>query len=152
MDIWMWAWVGWLAIALVCLVIELITLELTFLMLGAGSLVGLVASLTGLPIWAQVIIAAVAAAALLFLVRPSLLERLHRSGQGARTNVDAITGLGGEVTKQFVRLGGEVTLTNGETWSARLSPATRPRDLDVGERIVVTAVDGATLVIVPAER
>ena len=45
MDILMWAWVGWLAIALVCLVIELITLELTFLMLGLGSLVGLVASL-----------------------------------------------------------------------------------------------------------
>ncbi|MFC7430427.1 MULTISPECIES: NfeD family protein [unclassified Agrococcus] len=152
MDIWMWAWVGWLAIALICLVIELITLELTFLMLGLGSLVGLVSSLTGLPIWAQVIIAAVAAALFLFLVRPSLLNRIHRSGQSARTNVDAIVGIGGEVTKQFVRLAGEVTLANGETWSARLSPVTRPRDLDVGERVVVTAIEGATAVVVPAER
>ena len=152
MDILMWAWVGWLAIALVCLVIELITLELTFLMLGLGSLVGLVASLTGLPLWVQIIIAAVAAALFLFLVRPSLLARLHRSGGNARTNVDAIVGLGGEVTATFVRLAGEVTLANGETWSARLSPATRPRDLDVGERVVVTAVEGATVVVVPAER
>lgn len=152
MDLVAWAWVIWLIVALVCFIIEMVTLEFTFLMLGLGSLVGLVSSLTGLPWWAQILIAAGASVLLLFLVRPSLLHRLQRGGDPAKTNVDALIGMAGEVTKTFVRLVGEVTLVNGETWTARLSPVTRARDLDVGERVVVTAIEGATAVVVPAER
>lgn len=152
MDLIQWAWVVWLVVALVCFIIEMVTLEFTFLMLGLGSLVGLVSSLTGLPWWVQILIAAAACLLLLFLVRPSLLHRLQRGGDSARTNVDALMGMGGEVTRTFERLAGEVTLQNGETWTARLSPVTRPRDLDVGERVVVTAIEGATAIVVPAER
>jgi membrane protein implicated in regulation of membrane protease activity len=43
-----------------------------------------------------------------------------------------------------------VKLANGETWTARLSGA--DRTLVEGERVVVTAIEGATAVVVPAER
>ncbi|WP_236720236.1 NfeD family protein [Rathayibacter sp. VKM Ac-2630] len=47
---------------------------------------------------------------------------------------------------------GQVKLANGETWTARLSPLVESRPLGLGERVVVTAIDGATAVVVPAER
>ncbi len=41
-------------------------------------------------------------------------------------------------------------LINGDTWTARLADPVR--DLIEGERIVVTAIEGATAVVAPAER
>ena len=52
------AWIGWLVLILVFLVIEMLTLDFTFLMLSIGGLAGLGADLLGAPIWLQVIIAA----------------------------------------------------------------------------------------------
>ncbi|MGO1392733.1 NfeD family protein [Agrococcus casei] len=152
MDVWTWAWVVWLVIALVFLIIEMLTLEFTFLMLGLGSVGGLLSSLTGLPWWAQVIIAGAVACLLLFLVRPVLLKRLHDSSDPVKLNVAGLVGMQGEVTKPFSRGRGRVRLTNGDDWSARLSPNTQPRDPDVGERVVVTAIEGATAVIIPTQR
>ncbi|WP_430593021.1 NfeD family protein [Humidisolicoccus flavus] len=152
MDLLQYAWVGWLVIALILFIIEMVTLEFTFLMLGTGSLIGLGSSLTGLPLWAQILIASLSALALLFLVRPSLLRRLQRNSDPAKSNVDALIGLVGEVTLPFQRGSGQVTLTNGDIWTARFAPSVRVRDLDVGERILVTSIEGATAIIVPAER
>lgn len=143
-------WVAWLAIALICLIIEMVTLEFTFLMIGLASIVGVVAAVTGLPWWAQVLIVAAAAMLLLMLVRPRMLARLHAGGEANKQGVDALIGMGGEVTRTFARGAGEVTLANGDVWTARLSPDVRVADPDVGERIVVTAVEGATAVVVPA--
>ena len=54
----------------VFLVIEMLTLDFTFLMLSFGAAVGLVTDVVGLPFWVQVIIAA-GAAALSLNVMPS---------------------------------------------------------------------------------
>jgi len=151
-DLAQYAWIAWLVVALVCFIIEMVTLEFTFLMIGLASVVGLTASITGLPPWAQVLIAAAAALLLLLLVRPKLLNRLHESGEVNKQGIEALLGMSGEVTRSFVRGAGEVTLSNGDIWTARLSPAVQPRDPDVGERIVVTAIEGATAVVVPAQR
>ena len=74
-----WAWIIWLVVILLFLVIEMLTVELTFLMLAIGGIVGLVTDLGGAPPWAQVIVAAVAAIALVVFLRPRLLRRLQRS-------------------------------------------------------------------------
>ena len=63
-----------------------------------------------------------------------------------------LLGMAGEVTRSFERGAGEVTLANGDVWTSRLSPAAQQRDPDVGERIVVTAIEGATAIVVPAQR
>lgn len=152
MDFWSWAWVVWLVIALIFFIIEMLTLEFTFLMLGLGSVVGLVSSLTGLPFWAQIVIAGAAAVVLLFLVRPMLLSRLHSSGDPVKLNVSGLVGLQGEVTRPFSRGSGRVRLSNGDDWTAQLAPGAPQRDPDVGERIVVTSIEGATAIVIPTQR
>ncbi|CAN5379498.1 NfeD family protein [soil metagenome] len=147
-----YAWVIWLALIIVFGIIEVTTLEFTFLMLAVGSLGGLVAGLFGVPWWAQIIIAALLSVLLLFAVRPPLLRVLRRGGDPSPSNVDALLGLTGVVTNDFSGNASHVKLANGDTWTARLSPIIEDRPLVEGERIVVTAIEGATAVVVPAER
>ena len=151
-DLIQYLWIIWIVFVLICVIIELLTLEFTFLMIGLASTVGLVSSITGLEWWAQILIASAAALLLLFLVRPKLLERLQESGEVNKQGIEALLGMAGEVTRSFERGAGEVTLANGDVWTARLSPAVQPRDPDVGERILVTAIEGATAIVVPAQR
>ncbi|KQQ19764.1 hypothetical protein ASF48_12610 [Rathayibacter sp. Leaf299] len=146
-----YAWILWLALILIFVIVEMITLEFTFLMLAVGSVGGLLTGLVGAPFWVQVPVAAVLAVLLLLTVRPPLLRLLRRGGDPAPIGADALLGLAGSV----VIAGdgpGQVKLANGETWTARLSPLVESRPLGLGERVVVTAIDGATAVVVPAER
>jgi membrane protein implicated in regulation of membrane protease activity len=145
-----YAWIVWLALILVFGIIELTTLEFTFLMLAVGSLGGLLSGLFGLPWWAQIMVAAVLSLLLLFALRPALLRALKRGGDPARSNVDALLGLSGTVTNDFSGNANHVKLSNGETWTAKL--LSDDRALVEGERVIVSAIDGATAVVVPVER
>jgi membrane protein implicated in regulation of membrane protease activity len=147
-----YAWIVWLVLILAFATIEVFTLEMTFLMLALGSVAGLLSGLFGIPWWAQFIIAAVVAVALMLVLRPPLLRALRRGGDPARSNVDALIGAEGTVVQTVGDAGGQVRLQNGETWTARLSPATEQVDVPVGGRVLVTGIDGATAVVVPVER
>jgi len=147
-----YAWVIWLAVILVCFIIEVSSLEFTFLMLAIGSLGGLLSGLFGAAGWLQIVIAAVLSVLLLFVLKPVLLRRLHRGGDAARSNVDALLGSEGVVVIDFVDGAGQVRLDNGETWTARFSPSTTRRTADSGDRVIVTTIDGATAIVVPVER
>lgn len=147
-----WAWVAWLALILIFLIIEVLTLDFTFLMLAIGSIGGLVAGLLGAPWWADILVAGILALLLLFIVRPPLLRRLRRGGDPARTNVDALIGLAATVVVVFPDGRGQARLANGETWTARLAAGSANERLIEGEHVVVTAIDGATAVVAAAER
>jgi membrane protein implicated in regulation of membrane protease activity len=138
-----WAWIGWLVLILVFLVIEMLTLDFTFLMLSIGGLAGLITDLLGAPIWLQVIVAAGVAAVLVLLLRPPLLRRLRRGEDPTPSGVDALIGLGGTVVSSVGAHGGQVKLANGDVWTAR----TESSDLDPGTRVRVTRIDGATAVV-----
>ncbi len=147
-DLFEYLWIMWLVLALIFVIIEVLTLEFTFLMLAAGSLIGgLGVNLLGGTWWLQVAAAAAVSALLLFTIRPLLLRLLHRSSQGVPTNVDALYGLGARVVAPFVNGIGSVRLDNGETWTAE--PADPAAALDVGTRVVVTRVRGATVDVAP---
>jgi membrane protein implicated in regulation of membrane protease activity len=145
-----WAWVFWLALILVFIIIEVMSLEFTFLMLSVGSLGGLVAGLLGAEWWVQIILAGLLSLVLLFLVRPALLRSLRKGGDPARSNVDALLGIRGTVVIAFDDGRGQVKLANGETWTSRLSAGSEEHALSEGEKVVVTAIDGSTAVVVPA--
>jgi membrane protein implicated in regulation of membrane protease activity len=147
-----WAWVFWLALILVFLVVEMLSLSFVFLMLAVGSLGGLVAGLLGAPWWAELIIASVLSVLLLFLVRPPLLRLTHRGADPTRSNVDALLGLTGTVVVAFDDGRGQVKLANGETWTARLphhSVVLPAGDLIEGDRVQVDSIDGATAIVSP---
>lgn len=148
-DLTQYLWIAWLVFAGLFIIIELLTLEFTFLMLAAGSLIGgLGVNLLGGPWWLQIGAAAAVSALLLFTIRPLLLRLLHRDQPAARTNVDALYGMGGRVVAAFVDGDGSVRLDNGETWTARLSAGAAPPD--VGVRVIVDRVLGATVEVSPA--
>ncbi|MCU1513363.1 MAG: NfeD family protein [Microbacteriaceae bacterium] len=147
-----YAWIFWLALILVFVIVEVATVDFTFLMLAIGSIGGLDSGLFGLPWWAQVVIAGVLSIVLIFFVRPPLQRAMHKGGDLTPSNVEALLGLSGVVSLAFVDGHGQIKLSNGETWTAQLSGLTENRPVEAGERVVVTAIEGATAVVLPAER
>ncbi len=152
-DLTQYLWIAWLVFVIVCVIIEVLTLEFTFMMVAAGSLLGgLGTNLLGAEWWVQILAAAIISGLLLFTIRPLLLKLLHRGESPVLTNVDALAGMTARVTAAFVDGAGFVKLSNGETWTARLSPEHETLKLAEGDRVVVTRIDGATAEVAPKER
>jgi|SRR6185312_8387485 membrane protein implicated in regulation of membrane protease activity len=147
-----YAWIGWLVLILVFIIIEMLVLEFTFLMIAVGSLGGLISGLFGVPWWGQLLIAAALSVLLLFLLKPPLLRLLKRGADPAKSNVDALIGTPGTVVLTLTDDNGQVKLSNGETWTARFAPGSTIRRLQPGERVLVAAIDGSTAIVIPAER
>lgn len=146
-DVTSYLWLVWLVIVLTAVVIEVLTLEFTFLMIAAGSLIGgLGTNLLGAEWWVQVGAAAVVTALLLFTIRPVLLRTVAKNDPVIPTNVDALAGMAATVVSDFVRGSGTVKLRNGETWTARTDSTSA---LAEGDQVSVVRVDGATVVVEP---
>jgi membrane protein implicated in regulation of membrane protease activity len=146
-----YAWVFWLGLILLFIIIEVLTLHFTFLMLAIGSVGGLITGLFDTHWYVQVIVAGILSLALLFAVRPPLLRLLKRGGDKARSNVDALMGMAGTIIADFNGNPTSVKLANGETWTARVSsvPAS---PLTEGESVIVTSIDGSIAFVAPSER
>lgn len=96
----------------------------------------------------QVIVAAVVAALLLTVLRPTLLRRV-REAPGYRSALDKLVGSDGVATSDITDGHGQVKV-DGEEWSARaLEPGST---IAAGEKIEVYEIDGATLVVYPVFR
>lgn len=141
-----WAWVGWLVLIAAFLVIEMLSLDFTFLMLSFGAVVGLVTDLVGIPVWLQVIIAAAAAALFILFLRPPLLKRLRRGEDPTKSNVDALLGLRGIALQDITQVSGQVKLSNGDTWTARTEASV---GIPQGSTVAITAINGATALVRP---
>lgn len=151
-DLTQYVWIAWLILIFVCVIIELLTLEFTFLMLACGSVVGLGANLLGWEWWVQILVAAAVSVLLLLTIRPVLLRYMRRGEDPTPSNVAALNGMSGRVVSPIADTTGLVKLANGETWTARLASESDQRVIDTGASVRVVLVDGATVVIVPADR
>jgi membrane protein implicated in regulation of membrane protease activity len=141
-------WVVWLIVAGGLAVSEMLTLDLTLLMLSSGALAGAVVAffLPGF-VWAQLLVAAVVALTMLFVTRPVLLKRL-RNSPGYRSSTSKILGSSGTATDEITPTGGEVKIA-GELWSARSYDASV---IAVGTEVEVLEMDGITAVVYPKHR
>ncbi len=149
-DLTQYLWILWLALVVLFVVIELLTLEFTFLMIAAGTLIGgLGANLLGWPWWVQIGLAAILSALLIFTIRPLLLMTLHKGGDKTPSNVAALYGQGARVMSDFVEGGGLVKLDNGETWTSRLTDQAASATLAEGDRATVIRIDGAIAYVAP---
>ena len=147
-DLFQYTWIVWIVITVACVVMELVTLHLLFLMVAAGSLVGgLGTRLLGADWWVQVLAAAVLSALLVFLIRPLLWRLLVKGRPAHLTNVDALPGMTARATAVFTDGAGQAKLANGETWTARLTDAEEGLPIEPGARLSVVAIDGATAVV-----
>lgn len=143
-------WLFWIGGALLLVVIETVTADLTFLMIAGGALGGGLTSFLGGPLWAQVVVFACVSTLLLFAVRPWAKRRLAATTPQMKTNVDALIGRSATTITAVDDGGGRVRL-GGEEWSARLAPTVQGTTrLEAGASVTVTEIDGAVAVVAPA--
>jgi membrane protein implicated in regulation of membrane protease activity len=133
-------WGMWLGLAMLLGVLELFSLDLVLLMLAAGALVGVVLDLAGLGFPVQVLGAAAASVAMLALVRPNVVKRLH-SGPDLKQGFDALVGEEGFTVAEITVQGGQVKV-GGEIWTAR--PYDDTAVIPVGAKVRVYEIRGAT--------
>jgi membrane protein implicated in regulation of membrane protease activity len=137
------AWAGWLGLAVVLGIVETTTLDLVFLMLAGGAVAGAAAAALGAPLLLQAVVAIVASAALLGVVRP-IARRHLRTPLETRTGVAALVGRDALVIARVDAHSGQVKL-GGEVWSAR---AFDDHDvIEPGERVAVAQIEGATALV-----
>jgi membrane protein implicated in regulation of membrane protease activity len=140
-------WAVWLAIALALVIVELVSLDLVLLMFGLGALAAAIGTALGIPVVLAIVVFAVASVALLFIVRPPLVERLH-AGPTLTSGHDALVGRSAVVLEPVDQRQGRIQL-GGELWSARSETGTDP--IDTGTEVLVTRIDGATAVVTTKE-
>ncbi len=139
-------WAAWLVLAVGLGVAELVSLDLILLMMAVGALVGALVALVGAPLILQVLLAAGASAAMLLLVRPSLVARLH-NGPDLVSGHNRLVGQQGLVTEELSALNPGRVKIGGEIWSA--CPYDEGLTIPPGATVEVFAIRGATAYVHP---
>lgn len=141
-------WVIWAVVAGLLAAVELLTLDLVFLMLAAGAAAGAVAALLGGGPVISVVVSIVIAFAMLAAVRPVAIRHL-RQGPTIRTGVAALVGQPAVVMEQVDPNSGTVKI-GGEIWSAR--PYDGHSTIEPGKTVEVLSIDGATAYVHETEK
>lgn len=137
-------WWIWLVLGVAFVVVEVLVLDLLFLMLAAGTVGALITSLAGGEPWLQIVVFAVLSLLMLGFVRPSALKRLKQAPDSAEY-VETLRGSMAHVLEPVSATAGTVKV-DGEIWSARTHAGTV---LDPGSQVRIEEVDGATLRVAP---
>jgi membrane protein implicated in regulation of membrane protease activity len=138
-------WETWTALAILLGVAELFSLDLVLLMLAVGAGAGILTALLGLPIAVQMLAAIVTSVAMLALVRPNVVKRLH-SGPELTLGHDALVGRQGLAVSEITADGGRIKI-GGELWSAL--PYDETLTIKEGARVDVFQIKGATAYVHP---
>ena len=136
-------WAIWLALGLVALAVEAMSLDFVLLYFGIGALVAAVVSALGLGAAASGAVFVVSSIALLAVTRPALKRFAHRTS-GVATNVDTIAGKRGIVTITIDNDASTGQIRIGtEYWTARATHDDG-RQIPAGATVYVEEVTGVT--------
>ena|SRR6476620_10292070 len=142
-------WEAWLGLAVLFGVLELVSLDLFLVMLAGGALVGAVTALLGGPVVLQVVLALISSVALLGVIRPTVVRRLH-SGPDLKTGADALIGKRATVLRELAYgTPGRVKI-GGEEWTAE--PYDEDDRIEPGELVDVVQIKGATAYVLRVHR
>ena len=134
-------WMIWIAIGVICMIIEIFTPGFLFLSFGLGAILTGLITLTHIPFVAQLAIYIVITF-ILFLNLRKLSKKLTKDT--IPTNVDALMGKNGFVTEQIPANGKGYVKIGGEAWSAISQDESL---IEVNQKIVVKNIDGNKLVV-----
>lgn len=137
-------WLPWLIAAAVLLGVEMLSLDLIFVMLAGGAVGGAVAAALGAPLALCAVVFAVVAVALLAGVRPIAKRHLSASLPHTRTGVAKLEGAKALVLEEVDEHHGQVKI-GGETWTARAYDPTQ--HLESGAEVQVMQIEGATALV-----
>ena len=142
-------WEAWLGLAVLFGVLELVSMDLFLVMLAGGALVGAVTALLGGPPGLQVVLALISSVALLGVIRPPVVRRLH-SGPDLKTGADALIGKRATVLRELAYgTPGRVKI-GGEEWTAE--PYDEDDRIEPGELVDVVQIKGATAYVLRVHR
>ncbi len=142
------AWIIWTALLVIFLIIEAMTLDLLTIWFAIGSLVALIFSAFGLPVWSQVTVFIVVSVALLILFILAIKPRLGNFiNKPEATNADRVIGVEGIVTVDIdpVQATGLVKV-KGQIWSAVSADDSFIKE---GTAVVVSEIRGVRVVVSP---
>ena len=132
-------WAAWMILAVALGVAEMVSLDLILVMIAVGAV-------ASFPLILQVLLAAGSSAAMLALVRPNLVKKLHQ-GPDLVTGMNKLVGQQGVVTEELsTHHPGRVKLA-GEIWSA--CPYDESLTIAPGATVEVFAIRGATAYVHP---
>ncbi|MCI8609936.1 MAG: NfeD family protein [Firmicutes bacterium] len=139
--------VVWLALALIFLVIEGISIGLTSIWFAAGAFVALLLSLFDAAIWLQIAVFLIVSICLLVFTRKIFVEKLKAGSE--KTNVDALIGEEGLVIAEIQPFATGQVKVGGQIWTAVGQDTGMSIEKDT--LIKVAAIEGVKLVVIPAE-
>ena len=131
-------WV-WVAVTIICVVIESLTLSLTTIWFGISSFVMVFLAFTPLPFVAQLFIFVVIAMLLLIFTRPFVKKKL--SQKQIATNYERIIGQIAIVTKKITALDKGSVKINGMEWTAAVK---EDITLEKGSKCIIEEIAGVT--------
>lgn len=139
-------WILWLIIIFILIVAEVSTVNLVSIWFIASGIVSLIISIFYDNFFVQFAVF-VLLGILLLLTTRKFLEKLLKSNEDAKTNLDRILGSTAVVTEPLTKNEiGEVKV-EGKRWSA-----ISKEELDVGEEVIVENIDGVKLIVRKKEK
>ncbi|MCF2706185.1 NfeD family protein [Arcanobacterium haemolyticum] len=135
------SWIVWLIIAVVCIIVETVTVDFTFLMLAGAALIATGVSAFTHNLIIQVVIFAIASIILVLFARPWAKNKMNPRGAQAG-NVYSQVGRAARTLTLVDAHAGRVKI-GGDVWSARTDDGQIPEGSDV----VVVRIDGAVAVV-----
>lgn len=133
-------WIFWLILVIVLTIIEVATVNLLTIWFVISGIVALILSFFIEDVAIVSTIFAVLGIILLITTRPLLKKYLPT--QRERTNIDRVIGMKGIVTEEIKKnVIGEVKV-DGKKWSAISN-----KKIEVGEEVIVDAIDGVKLIV-----
>ena len=81
-------WLFWTIITIVCLIMELSSGDFYVTCFAIGALVSIVTAVIGMPFWMQVFVWAVCSVLSIWLIRPHLVQAIHRGADDRRVKLD----------------------------------------------------------------
>ncbi len=134
----------WLAVMVLCLVVEAASFSLTTVWGAISALVMIFLSRTNMPLRWQLILFLVLTIALVLITRPFAMKKL-KLGKNT-TNVNSMEGQEVLVVKRISKFEkGEVKAKNGVVWSAKNADENSDSEIPEGSVCVIEKVDGNTL-------
>ena len=140
-------WESWLVLAVVLGGLEMLGLELFLVMLAGGALVGALTAALGGPLALQLGLALVTSVALLGLVRPNIIGKLH-SAPRLVTGHESLIGRRATVLKALSGQAPGRVKVAGEEWTA--VPYDEDDQIDIGTLVDVVMIKGATAYVLRA--
>ena len=129
----------WVAVTIICVVIESLTLALTTIWFGISAFVLVFLAFTPLPFVAQVFIFVALALVLLIFTRPVVKKKL--SQKQIATNYERVIGQIAVVTKKITALDKGAIKINGMEWTAAVK---EDLVLEKGSKCIIEEIAGVT--------